>query len=99
MEIGDRKLKFYIFETEFPQKNRSAILFFIGGSFEKGARSPVDFQQQAKYFSSIGVVSICVDYRNAYDKGFTPVQAICDVKSAVRWLREHSMDLGVDSEK
>jgi acetyl esterase len=44
-------------------------------------------------------VSICVDYRNGHDEGFSPVQAICDVKSAVRWLRENSADLGVDPNK
>jgi acetyl esterase len=44
-------------------------------------------------------VSICVDYRTGHDEGFSPVQAICDVKSAVRWLRENSDDLGVDPNK
>jgi acetyl esterase len=98
-EIGERQLKFYIFEPESPQKDRTATLFFIGGSFGKGPRTPADFQHQAKYLSSKGVVSICVDYRTGHEEGFTPIQAICDVKSAVRWLRENASDLGVDPEK
>jgi acetyl esterase len=97
--IGERKLNFYIFEPESPQKNNAAILFFIGGSFGKGPRTPADFQHQAKYLSSKGIVAICVDYRNGHDEGFTPIQAICDVKSAVRWLRENASDFGVDPEK
>jgi acetyl esterase len=97
--IGQRELKFYIFEPESPQQNKAAILFFIGGSFGKGPRTPADFQHQAKYLSSKGVVSICVDYRTGHDEGFTPIQAICDVKSAVRWLREHAADFGVDQHK
>jgi len=98
-EIGERKLKFYILEPESRKKDRTAILFFVGGSFGKGPRTPADFQHQAKYFSSKGIVSICVDYRTGHDEGFSPVQAICDVKSAVRWLRGNSDDLGVDPNK
>jgi acetyl esterase/lipase len=97
--IGERKLNFYIFEPETPRKDRAAILFFIGGSFGKGPRTPADFQHQAHYFSTKGAVAICVDYRTGHDEGFTPIQAICDVKSAVRWLREHAAEWGVDPEK
>ncbi|AZN43769.1 alpha/beta hydrolase [Paenibacillus albus] len=97
--IGERKLKFYIFEPKVRKKDRAAILFFIGGSFGKGPRTPADFQHHAEYISSKGAVAICVDYRNGHDEGFTPIQAICDVKSAVRWLREHAADWYVDQEK
>lgn len=98
--IGGRALKLYIFEPEIPKKNRPAILFFNGGSFKKKPLvTPLLFQHQANYFSSKGMVAICVDYRNGSDEGFTPIQAICDVKSAVRWLRENSTDLGVDPNK
>ncbi|WP_225446161.1 alpha/beta hydrolase [Paenibacillus rhizovicinus] len=64
-----------------------------------GPRTPADFQHHAAYLASKGVVAICVDYRNGHDEGFTPIQAICDVKSAVRWVREHAADIGVDPEK
>ena len=57
-EIGERKLKFYIIEPETRKKDRTAILFFVGGSFGKGPRTPADFQHQAKHFSSKGIVSI-----------------------------------------
>ncbi|MGZ9585897.1 alpha/beta hydrolase [Paenibacillus marinisediminis] len=95
--IGDRQLKLYIFEPKAPSKNKPAILFFNGGSFKKKPLvTPVLFQHQANYLSSKGMVAICVDYRNGSDEQFTPIQAIMDVKSAVRWVREHSDDLGVD---
>src|SRR5690606_41584076 len=97
--IGKRELKFYIFEPETPLKNRPIILFFIGGSFKKDPNSPAKFQEQAKYLSSIGMVAVCVDYRNGADEGFTPIQAICDVKSAVRWVRENHSELGVNPNK
>ncbi|WJH36795.1 alpha/beta hydrolase [Paenibacillus sp. CC-CFT747] len=37
-----------------------------------------------------------MDYRNGSDEGFTPLQAIADVKSAVRWVRTHSAELQAD---
>jgi acetyl esterase/lipase len=71
----------------------------MGGSFKKDPITPIQFQHQAHYFSKRNVVAICVDYRNGSDEGFTPIQAICDVKSAVRWVRQHSIELRVDAKK
>lgn len=98
-EIGERKLKLFIFEPEDTLENRPVILFFIGGSFKKDPVSPTRFQPQAKHFSSKGMVAICVDYRNGKDEGFSPIQAICDVKSSVRWVRENAILLGIDPNK
>ncbi|WP_078391058.1 alpha/beta hydrolase [Shouchella patagoniensis] len=97
--VEGRNLKLYIFEPTVHLKNNSAILFLNGGSFKKEPKTPVQFQHQAHYFSSKGMVAICVDYRNGADKGFLPTQAICDAKSAVRWVRENSNELGVDINK
>ncbi|TKC15745.1 alpha/beta hydrolase [Robertmurraya kyonggiensis] len=97
--IGERNLKLYIFQPVTQKKDRTAILFFNGGSFNKGKYTAAQFQHQANYFSSIGIVSICVDYRNANDEEFSPIQAISDAKTAVRWVRQNSNDLGVDPEK
>jgi acetyl esterase len=98
-EIGERKLKFYIFEPETVRNNKPVLLFFIGGSFKKDPVSPARFQHQAKYFASKGIVSICVDYRNGQDEGFSPIQAICDVKSAVRWVRGNAAILEIDPDQ
>ncbi|WP_202079801.1 alpha/beta hydrolase [Caldalkalibacillus salinus] len=98
--IGDRDLLLYIFEPESDtNENKPVILFFNGGSFKKDPITPVQFQHQARFFSKHNYVAICVDYRNGSDAGFTPVQAICDVKSAVRWVREHSSEMRIDSNK
>ncbi|TDQ37151.1 alpha/beta hydrolase [Aureibacillus halotolerans] len=94
--VENRELMLYIFDSNVQQKNRPAMLFFNGGSFKKDPKTPVQFQHQADYFSSKGMVAICVDYRNGSDEGFVPTQAICDVKSAVGYVRGHSDELGVD---
>lgn len=97
--VGERKLNLYIFEPAGSKINRPAILFFYGGSFNKGTHTAAKFQHQANYFSSKGMVAICVDYRNANDESFSPIQAISDAKSAIRWVRKNSNELGVDPDK
>ncbi|SHN17772.1 alpha/beta hydrolase [Gracilibacillus kekensis] len=98
--VEKRELKLFIFESELKQQvDRPAILFFNGASFKKDPKSPVQFQHQANYFSSEGMVAICVDYRNGSDEGFLPTQAICDVKSAVRWIRRNASEWGVSPNK
>jgi len=98
-QIDSRNLILYVFEPEVQKDKNSVMLFLNGGSFHKGPQSPLQFQHQAKYFSTLGITAICVDYRNGYDEGFTPLQAICDVKSAVRWVRKHEDHLNIDRNK
>jgi acetyl esterase len=99
-KVEDRNLKLYVFHPKVKSKKRAAILFFHGGSYTKNnGTSPARFEHHAQYFSKIGMVAICVDYRNANDQGFSPYHAIEDARSAVRWVREHAEQLGIDPEK
>ncbi|BFH62919.1 alpha/beta hydrolase [Paenibacillus azoreducens] len=91
-----RDLYLYVFDRDAEAKHRPALLFFNGGSFKKNPITPIQFQHQANYFSGKGIVSICVDYRNGSDNDFTPIQAICDVKSSIRWVKDHYLELGID---
>ncbi|MEY8749264.1 alpha/beta hydrolase [Alkalicoccobacillus gibsonii] len=95
--VGDRHLTLYTFKppAQFTHP-RPAILFFNGGSFKIDPKLPNQFQHQAHYFSTLGMLAICVDYRNGADEGFIPPQAISDVKSAVRYVRRNANELGVD---
>jgi len=94
-----RDLYLNIFKPEEEGRSRPALLFFNGGSFKKDPMTPVQFQHQARYFSGKDIVSICVDYRNGSDNDFTPIQAICDVKSSIRWVKDHHLELGVDPDR
>jgi Esterase/lipase len=94
--IDGRKLRFFVFEPDAPGTNRTAVLFFIGGTFGSAPNTPADFQYHAGYLASKGYVAICVECRTGRDEGFTPIQAIRDVRSAVRRLRGHASDWGVD---
>lgn len=77
---------------------RPAIILFHGGGWTGG--SPGQFEHQATYYASQGMVAIAASYRFASPDGTTPPwNAIQDAKSAIRWVREHAAELGVDPQR
>ncbi len=76
---------------------RPAIVFFFGGAWKTG--SYLQFVEQAKYFASRGLVAASADYRILNKHRTTPVQSVEDAMSAVRWLRTHADELGIDANK
>jgi len=74
---------------------RPAILFFFGGGWVAG--SPAQFAPERTYFAARGLVAICVGYRTI-PKGDSGPPAVCcaDAKSAVRYVRAHAAELGID---
>jgi len=71
-----------------------AILFFHGGSWTGGG--PGAFTKQAEYLASRGMVVARVEYRLLSKHGTRPDKCVEDGKSAVRWVRVHARELGVD---
>jgi acetyl esterase len=72
-----------------------ALVFFFGGGWVGG--SPAQFKPQSEYFASRGIVGIRVEYR-VIPKGDAgpPVVCIQDAKSAMRYVRAHAGELGID---
>jgi len=85
-------LHLHVFEPAGHRKTdrRPAIIFFFGGGWVGG--TPEQFYQQARYCSALGMVALSADYR----VGITPFECVKDGKSAVRWVRHHADQLGVD---
>ncbi len=73
---------------------RPAILFFFGSGFDTGRVS--QFAPHALYFAGRGAVSILVDYRTHQQHGASPIEAMQDARSAIRWVRFYAGPLGVD---
>jgi acetyl esterase/lipase len=71
-----------------------AVAFFHGGGWECG--KPEWGQMQCEHFSSLGLVAISFEYRLSTQHGATPVECMADAKSAIRWMREHAEELGID---
>ncbi|WP_442506758.1 alpha/beta hydrolase [Novipirellula sp. SH528] len=97
--IGDVELKLHVFEPEGHQKSDKtpAIVFFFGGGWSGG--DPKQFFQQARTLADHGMVAFSADYRVKSRNKTSPFESVKDAKSAVRWIRGHAAELGIDPEK
>jgi len=96
---GSRQLQMHVHFPEDWQATdaRPAIVFFFGGGWNGG--SVDQFLAQADYFATRGLVAARADYRVKSRDGVTPDQCVEDARSAVRWLRQHADELGIDPGK
>ena len=78
-------------------KKYSTIIFFFGGGWNGGKVS--QFQPQAEYFASRGMITVLADYRVKNRQGTTPYEAVKDAKSTIRFLRKNSEELNIDADK
>lgn len=76
---------------------RPAIVFFFGGGWKNG--STKQFENQARYLASRGMVAARADYRVQSRQDVTPDQCVEDAKSAMRWVRQHAAELGIDPQR
>ena len=94
--VGDTKINLYLFSPAAP-KNAPAIVFFFGGGWKSG--SPQQFETQCRELAQRGMVAITADYRVESRHGVKPTQCLADARSAVRWVRTHAEQLGVDPQR
>jgi len=89
---------FYLLRPEGKTKKRlPAIIYFTGGGWVNGS---VDSQiANAAWFRDHGIIGITADYRVKSRHGTTPAECIRDAKSAVRYVRAHAKELGIDPNK
>ncbi len=87
-------LDFYYPENNQVSNLKPAIIFFFGGGWVSGTIK--QFEPQAKYFSERGLICILADYRVNKRQQTTPFESLKDAKSAVRYLRIHAKELGID---
>ncbi len=82
-------------ESWRPDDHRPAIVFFHGGGWVGGPAG--QFNEHSRYFASRGLVCIQVRYRFVPVKTTVPpVVCIQDARSAMRWVRSHARELGID---
>ncbi len=80
-----------------PDDRRPVIVYLHGGSWYQG--TPAWQFGACKAYAQRGMVAVAVEYR-IYDRhGTSPLEAIADTKSAVRWLRQNADSLGIDPTK
>ena len=95
-QVGEVKLRLWVFfpPQHRPQDRRAAVVFFFGGGWRSG--TPAQFVPQARYLAQRGMVAAVADYRVQSRHGVSIQECVQDAKSAVRFLRAHAAELGVD---
>ncbi len=97
--VGTKELKLHVFnpENHTSADKRPAIVFFFGGGWAGG--SPTQFHPQCEYLASRGMVAMSAEYRVKSRDGTTPRECVKDGKSAIRWVRAHASELGIDPDQ
>ncbi len=76
---------------------RPALVIVHGGGWRGGSRTVDVFQKMMTDYARKGYVTVNIDYRLTGEAPFPA--CIEDVKCAVRWLRAHADEYGVDPER
>lgn len=95
--IGETALSLHLFQPEgaAPKGGRPAMVFIHGGGW--GSGSPELFFPHCRYFAGRGLVAVSVQYRLVTKtSGTTVLDCVQDCLSAVRYLRQHAKELGID---
>ena len=95
----DTKLGLHVFYPKDHQANeqRTCVVFFYGGGWKSG--DPSQFYGYSKYLASRGIVAISAQYRNARAHNAIPRECVEDGREAIRYIREHAKELGIDPNK
>ena len=96
-EQGDLNLYFYRPLDFDDSKVYNCIIFFHGGGWNSGDYK--QFERQSMYFASRGMVAISAEYRIKNKHGTSPIQAMEDAKSAVRFLRLNSKLFSINPDR
>jgi acetyl esterase/lipase len=82
-----------------PEEKRPALVLIHGGAWHAPGASM--FYPMAKYFASRGVPTFSIDYRGIQKEtnGVGVPEIVSDCRSAMRHLRAHSSEFGIDPNK
>src|SRR6185369_4490455 len=94
---GELKLVVTLPPDAEPGDRRPAIVFFSGGAW---ANSNINqFKDMAPYLARRGMVAVRANYRVSKTHNVGPDKCVEDARSAMRWVREHAAELGIDPDR
>jgi len=97
IDSGDLQLHVFYPAEGKPDEARPAIVFFFGGGWVNG--TPNQFYRQCEHLASRGMVAMAAEYRIKSKHGTSPKESVMDAKSAIRWVRSHAKELGIDPQR
>jgi len=97
--IGTAELRLHVFRPAGSQDGdrHPAIVYFHGGGWRRG--SPQQFAWHCRYLATRGMVAITVEYRVSGRFPVTVRDSVVDALDAMRWVRAHVEDLGIDPKR
>lgn len=97
--VGDVSLELHVFRPEYRDTDSPApaIVFFFGGGWRNG--SPQQFYPHCEHLAELGMVAMAADYRVESRHQTSPFDCVADGKSAIRWVRSHAAELGIDPDR
>ena len=96
--VGETKLYLHVFRPANKNaKKLPAIVFFFGGGWTSG--TVTQFVKHSEHLAARGMVAIVADYRVKSRHGVTPIECVMDAKSALRWVRGHANEFGIDANR
>jgi acetyl esterase/lipase len=99
-KVAGRELELHVFEPQgFKKSDQRACYIIIHGGGWSGM-TPVRMFPFADHFARLGMVGISVQYRLYSPKaGVTVFDCVKDARSAVRYVRAHAAEFGIDPRK
>ncbi len=98
-KIGDVELRLHVVKPKGWSKDdhRPCLVSYFGGGWATG--TPEKSIGWATWAAEQGMVGIAPDYRTRKRFDTTPEDCIADGRAAMRWIAEHSVELGIDATK
>ena len=97
--VDDSEMTAHIFFPKDSGKTgkRPGFVFFHPGGWSMGM--PEWGYDLCQHYSDLGMVTVSFQYRLSSPGGYTPIDAISDAKSAIRWTRKQGNALSIDPDK
>jgi acetyl esterase/lipase len=98
-KVGDVELRLHVVKPKDwkPSDKRACLVTFFGGGWTSG--TPARSITYAKWAAKNGLVGVAPDYRTRNRFNTQPEDCVADGRAAVRWIQDHSMELGIDPAK
>ena len=91
-QYGERQLKLDVYQPPEALSNAPGIVVVRGGAWRRGDKT--FFGYIASQLAAEGFVTASIEYRTSDEAKFPA--AVHDVKAAVRWMRAHAAEYGIN---
>jgi acetyl esterase/lipase len=95
--VNNYKLDMHLFLPAADGKKHPVMVYFHGGSWSEG--KPDWFFEGCNNDAKQGWVACAVEYRIYGRQRTLPFAAVKDARSAIRWLRQHANEYGIDTSR